>query len=77
MVLSEVFVLATIGVSIGILLAFATSRFVASFLFGMAPNDTRALTGAVAILMTAALVAGYGPARKASRVDPIVALRHE
>jgi predicted permease len=77
MVLSEVFVLATIGVSIGIPLAFATSRFVASFLFGMQPNDPRAITMAVSILLSAALVAGYGPARTASRVDPIVALRHE
>jgi len=57
--------------------ALATSRFIASFLFGIEANDARALAGAVGILLTAALVAGYGPARRASRVDPIVALRHE
>lgn len=77
MVLREVLVLSIIGVSIGIPLALATSRFVASFLFGMEPNDPRAIAIAVAILLSAALAAGYGPARRASRVDPIVALRYE
>jgi ABC-type antimicrobial peptide transport system permease subunit len=43
----------------------------------MKPNDPRTLAVAVAILMGAALLAGYGPARRASRVNPIVALRHE
>ena len=48
-----------------------------SFLFEMKPNDPRALAVAVAILLSAALAAGYGPARRASRVDPMIALRHE
>ena len=43
----------------------------------MKPNDPRALALAVAILLSAALVAGYGPARRASRIDPMIALRHE
>ena len=43
----------------------------------MKPNDPRTLVMAVAILLSAALLAGYIPARKASRIDPIRALRHE
>jgi ABC-type lipoprotein release transport system permease subunit len=43
----------------------------------MKPNDPRALTAAVVTLLSAALLAGYFPARKASRIDPTVALRHE
>jgi ABC-type antimicrobial peptide transport system permease subunit len=43
----------------------------------MKPNDPQALTLAAAILLIAALLAGYGPARRASRVDPMIALRHE
>jgi ABC-type antimicrobial peptide transport system permease subunit len=43
----------------------------------MKPNDPVALTLAVAILMMAALLAGYAPARKASRIDPMTALRNE
>ena len=48
-----------------------------SFLFGVKPNDPRALTVAVAILVGAALLAGYMPARKASKIDPVSALREE
>jgi macrolide transport system ATP-binding/permease protein len=77
MVMREVCVLATVGLAISVPTAIGTSRFVGSFLFDMQPNDPRALTMAVAILVTAALVAGYGPARRASRVNPIAALRHE
>jgi len=77
MIMRQVCLLAVVGLAIGVPLAMGTSRLIASFLFAMEPNDARALVGAVAILMTAALVAGYGPARRASRVDPIVALRHE
>jgi len=77
MVLREVLALAGVGLAIGLSAALLTSKFVASFLYGMKPNDPLALTLAVAILLGAALLAGYVPARKASRIDPMVALRHE
>ncbi len=77
MVLREVCVLAAVGLAIGVPTALGMSRLVESFLFEMKPNDPRALTLAAVILLTAALVAGYGPARRASRVDPMIALRHE
>jgi ABC-type antimicrobial peptide transport system permease subunit len=77
MVLREVCVLAAIGLAIGVPTALGTSRFVESFLFGTKPNDPNALAVAAAILLSAALLAGYAPARRASRVDPMIALRHE
>ncbi len=77
MVLREVFLLAALGLAIGLPAAFATSRLIKSFLFAMKPNDPLALTSAVVTLLGAALLAGYAPARRASRIDPIVALRHE
>ena len=77
MVLREVFLLSALGLAIGLPAAFATSRLIGSFLFNMKPNDPLALTLAVATLLGAALVAGYAPARRASRVEPMVALRHE
>jgi predicted permease len=77
MVLCDVLVLAIAGVAIGMAIALAMSRFVASFLYGTKANDPLTLTLALLILFTAILVAGYAPARKASRIDPMNALRHE
>jgi predicted permease len=77
MVLREVCVLAAVGLAIGVPIALGTSRLIESFLFGMTPNDPGALAFAVTILLIAALMAGYGPARRASRINPIIALRHE
>jgi predicted permease len=77
MVLREVCVLAAVGLAIAVPTAAATSSLIQSFLFGMKPNDPRTLALAAGVLLVAALAAGYGPARRASRVDPMVALRHE
>jgi macrolide transport system ATP-binding/permease protein len=77
MVLRQVCVLAAIGLAIGMPTALGTSRLIESFLFRLQPNDPRALVLAAAILLSAAFLAGYGPARRASRVDPMIALRHE
>jgi len=77
MVLRQALALAVVGLAIGVPMALGISRFVKSFLFGVKPNNPAALLVAVAILLSAVLVAGYVPARKASRIDPMTAVRHE
>jgi predicted permease len=77
MVLREVCVLVAVGLAIAVPAALATSRFIESFLFRMQPNDPQTLAAAAGVLVAAVLAAGYGPARWAARVDPMVALRHE
>jgi ABC-type antimicrobial peptide transport system permease subunit len=77
MMLRDVCVLAGVGLALGATAALAASRLIESFLFQTKPNDPRALAAAAAILMCSALAAGYAPARRASRVDPLTALRHE
>jgi putative ABC transport system permease protein len=69
--------LLVIGVALGLPAAWAASRWVQSMLFGLRPTDPVTLGGAVLLLTVAAQVAGYIPARRASRVDPLVAPRHE
>jgi predicted permease len=69
--------LVLIGIAVGLPVAWAASRWVESMLFGLTPMDPAAIGGAILLLMTAALVASYLPARRASRVDPLIALRHE
>jgi predicted permease len=76
-VLREAAVLAVVALAIAIPVAMATSRLIESFLFGTTPNDPRTLAAASGVLLLAALAAGYGPARRASHVDPMAALRHE
>ena len=77
MVLRDVLILALLGLGIGLPMALGESKVLQSLLFGVKPGDVRAMVGAVAILLSAALVAGYLPARKASRIDPMTAVRHE
>jgi len=77
MILREVLLLAGAGLAIGAAAALATSKFVESFLYGIGHNDPRALLAASGILLCAALLAGFVPARKASRIDPMTAVRHE
>jgi predicted permease len=77
MVLREVLLLTAVGLAISVPTALAASKLVESFLFGMKPNDPLALTGSVVTLVSAAILAGYLPARHASRIDPMIALRYE
>jgi predicted permease len=77
LVLGEVLTLAGIGIALSVPAALTASKLVESFLFGMKRNDPWALAMAVATLFAAALVAGYLPARRASSIDPMVALRNE
>jgi ABC-type antimicrobial peptide transport system permease subunit len=77
MVLRRVLVLAVVGLAISVPAALAGSRLVKSLLYETEPNDPGTLAMAGAVLLAAALLAGYAPARRASRIDPLVALRHE
>ena len=77
MVLREVVLLAAVALAISVPAAIAASKLVESFLFEMKPNDPLALIGSAVTLLIAAILAGYLPARNASRIDPTVALRHE
>ena len=76
-VLREVLWLVMTGVAIGLGLALASSRLVESLLFGLKSYDPLALALAALALIAVALFAGYLPARRATRIDPMTALRHE
>jgi putative ABC transport system permease protein len=65
------------GVGAGLVGAAALSRFMGSLLFGLAPNDPATIAGGVAIMGVVAAVAAAVPARRAARVDPVIALRAE
>ncbi|HVP47889.1 MAG TPA: FtsX-like permease family protein, partial [Bryobacteraceae bacterium] len=77
MVLRRVLILAAVGLAISVPAALSASRLVKSFLFDTQPNDPGTLALAGVVLVSAAILAGYAPARRASRIDPLVALRHE
>jgi ABC-type antimicrobial peptide transport system permease subunit len=75
MVVGETMMLVAIGIAIGFPLALMAGRLVRGLLFGLTPTDPVALTGIVLMLLTVGLLAGYLPGRRASRVEPMEALR--
>jgi ABC-type antimicrobial peptide transport system permease subunit len=77
LVLREVLVLAGLGLLLGLPAAAALASVMESLLFGVTPYDPLIFTGATLVLLAAALMAGYWPARRASRVDPMTALRYD
>ena len=77
MILRETLTLTLIGLAVGVPCALAASRLVGHMLFNVSPNDPVTLIGVGLLLAAVAALAGYIPARRAMRVDPMVALRHE
>jgi predicted permease len=77
MVMKEITLLVAIGMAIGLGAALATTRLIATLLFGLEPNDPATIAAAALLMTVVAAIAGYLPARRASRVDPMTALRCE
>ena len=69
--------MALLGVVMGALASVALTRYIQTLLFDVGPLDAMAFAGMSAVMLAVALVASYIPARRASRVDPLVALRSE
>jgi predicted permease len=73
----QTLVMLVVGVGLGVLFSAAATRGASSFLFGISPNDVLSVLGAAGFLVSVGLIAGYMPARRASRMDPSGAIRYE
>jgi putative ABC transport system permease protein len=77
LILREGVLLSIIGIMIGIPCTIAATRLVAHMLFGVSPADPLTFAVSAALLSTVGVIAAYWPARRATRIDPIAALRRE
>ena len=73
----ESMILVGIGIAVGLATALGASSFVKALLFGLPPTDPLALAAAMIVMVIVSGLAGYLPARRASKVDPMVALHYE
>jgi len=76
-ILREALTLTALGIAVGLPVALALVRVVRSFVYGIEPHDPITIIGAVAIMVTVAVLAAWIPVRRAVRIDPMVALRYE
>ncbi len=77
LILREALLLVMIGVAVGLPIIFAVTRLASTLLFGLTPTDPVSLLCAALLMLAVALVAGYLPSRRATRIDPMVALRYD
>jgi putative ABC transport system permease protein len=77
MVLRQGVVLALAGVAVGLAISLGLARVIVSLLFEVKPTDWISFSAATLVLLGAAILASYIPARRATKVDPLVALRYE
>jgi ABC-type antimicrobial peptide transport system permease subunit len=77
MVLGQGTALTVVGIAVGLLLAAGLTRYLQGLLFGLTPLDPGAFAAAAVLFGAAAAVAAYVPARRATRIDPVAALRSE
>jgi predicted permease len=77
MVLRDVLVMAAAGFAVGLPLVYLGTRYVTSFMYGITPHDPAAIAGSVGVLLTAAVLAGLSPARRAARIAPMGAVRRD
>jgi ABC-type antimicrobial peptide transport system permease subunit len=77
LVLGETLALVALGIACGLPAALAATRLLAGFLYGVKPADPMVLVASAGFLVFTATIAGYIPARRAARIDPVVALRNE
>jgi predicted permease len=77
LVMRESMILVVVGVVAGVAIAVAASRLVTTLLFGLPPTDIITMVLAIGVMVTVSALAGYLPARRASKVDPMVALHYE
>jgi predicted permease len=75
-VIAKTLRMAAIGIGVGVAASFVVSRMIASLLFGTSPDDPPTFMGMIVVLAMVAVFAGYVPARRASRINPMVALRN-
>jgi putative ABC transport system permease protein len=77
LVMRDVAVLLLVGIAVGTAIAAGTTRFVQKLLFGLAPHDTTTIAIAVCVMAVVAMIAGFVPARRAAKLDPMAVLRDE
>jgi ABC-type antimicrobial peptide transport system permease subunit len=77
LVFRSVVALELLGLAVGIPIVLAGARSIESLMFGITPKDPMAIATAAGILVVAGLAASYGPAKHASTIDPMIAVRHE